>query len=996
MKRKLNLVLSGLLLLSAVPAMSGNTYADSGDGRVESGWFIEDFENGTPAGWDVGMFYMANGGVDNSRAMHGETFMGSDDERTLTTHYVSMGENPSVAFDYKVVDLRFGSDNEAAADPDNVSFHLDVSDENGENWTTVYRIQPADGDATHIMSNKFARITVPLPQYAGKTCRIRIALDYFLGAEFQYCRYIFDNVEAGSRAACNLSVSGLNGPAFIDKGKVAEYAVTVSNKGTSLVNGQRIDLVGPDGNPVADTTVDALAPESSATAVFRWTPTAEGQFGLKAVAVVDGDADPSDNETPVLNVRVYNDGPAVMTVGEANGKPSPSAPVNFYGRNSYVQTIYNANEIGTSGVILTGLAYDTQFGLPLQTSDMTVWIGETDKETFENVNDWIDPASLSKVFEGKTYVSMERQKMELAFQTPYEYQGRNIVVCILRNDKDFYSGLNFIQDSDARFARATLASGNDLTEPTESADGEMVYPVGPEHPGEGLMLDLIPVTGFVGEMKPAGLVKGFVRDAAGNPLVKATVSVTGTMLTVAPDAEGYFEIPLAAGEYTLATKCPGFFDRTDDVTLSEGDVAEIDIELTALNSYVAAGSVKDMAGNPVPGLTVRALGYRNYRTVTAEDGSFRFPKILSADGKDYTLTAGGAGYKESALKVDLTEGESISFTVSEQLMRPYRVEASIDADKVSVKWEDPLMEYSYDAPGAQVNDVAGYEGWMNSVIGTAFPYNTQLHEVSWFTTDVNGTTHATVNIVITELDEIGWPTRNVIKVVEDVPNVDNKWSSLRFDEPLECPRGFFVGVNYPYDNTNVDICFTEPDDSHPVLEGRYFGCDDINFESDSRSRFADLSPYYKGNMLVRAAGVDCGAVDYTDYDRNRAPRSGEAQAVSVTYDVYRFVEGESQEVWTSVATGLNLNEFDDTSVAQMPKGKYGYAVAARYPSGVSEFRTSNLVDTNLMDIELPDAEPASEITGVYRLDGTAADARLQPGVYIVKYSDGTARKIIVK
>ena len=988
------LILLLLFVVGLIPARAENSSE-----RVETGWFLEDFENGTPEGWDIGMYYMSSGGVNDSRAMHCESYY-DEVGNSLVTHFTRMGDNPYVSFEYKVYGLQFGSFDSTAAESDDVRFRVDVSDDEGATWTTVYRIQPEDGDMCHQKNSDFTRITIPLPQYSGKTCRIKIVLDYFISAEMKYCRYVFDNIEAGTQSDIDLGVSALSGPLFVTAGHAVEYTVTVDNKGSDMVSGETIELRDGDGNVIATTTFPEVSPSESVKVILTWTPDREGVTGISATVNTRRDADPSNNTTPVSYVRVYDNGPASIAVGKVEGKPSPTAPVNFYTRNSYIQTIYNANEIGYPGMSITGLRYGCVFKLPLQTCPITVWIGETDKENFSNSTDWIDLDNLTKVFEGCTYIDDVRQEMEIAFQTPYEYKGKHLVVCMSYNDNDFYDGLNFKQDNNERFANATLAAANDITEPQEKPDGEITYPVSPEHPGEGITYALIPVVDLIGTKYPTGNVRGIVKDDKGNPLSNAVVKVKGTPISIHAESDGRYEIPLLAGNYTLAYQCHGYFDHTEEIEISEGSNLSVDVRLTQLNSYVAKGKVSDMSGTPVAGLTVNALGYRNYKTTTGEDGSYSISGIASADGSDYTIRVSGAGYEPIGHKVDLSDNTPIDFTIKEQLVRPYRVDASVKESAVHVKWENPVKEYSYDAPGAQVNNYAAFIGWINSVIGTAFPYKTMLREVMWFTTDLSGTSHPSVNIVITELDEIGWPTRHVIKVINNVPNTDNQWSRYEFDEPLECPYGFFVGLNYPYGNGNIDICFTEPDEEHPVVERRYFGCDDINFESDKRGRFADMAPHYNGNMLVRAVGDDLGDVDYTDYNKNYAPRKSatghpDVPTVACTFDVYRFAEGQTEDCWTLIQQDVTGNELTDTSVMGLGKGKYGYAVAARYPSGVSTYRVSGLVDITGSGLSNVDTEIPQPV-GIYRINGTKVQGKPEPGVYVIMYSDGSARKTTIK
>lgn len=939
-------------------------------------WLSEDFENGTPEGWDIGMFYMSSGGVDDSRAMWSESFLGDD---ALITPAVDMGSNPTFSFDYKVNGTKFGNPEAYAADPANVKFRIEVSDDNGATWQTVYRIQPEGGDLRHVMSNGFARISINLPQYSEKTCRIKIAIDQFLKDMSDYCMYIIDNVSAGTPPLADLQIAELSIPAFLKTGEATSFNVTVTNRGVTAIDTYTVTLVDRDGNTLATSGALTIQPSSTNIETLKWTPSQSGIFYVSATANVDNDTNPDNNKTAESTVRIYSDETKTLGMGQPSPKTDYFLPVNFYSRNNFIQSIYGANELGINATTITGLRYDTDFPLSLQSCPLSVWVGETEKNKFENTSDWVSIDKLTKVFDGQVFIDSERQVMEIAFDQPVEYHGGNLVVCFHRSDKDFFMDLNFYQDFDKRFTQHSLGLFND----------DVNAPIDPATPsGDGKLYDYVPVVQLITLPAKQGAVTGTITDTAGNAIQDATVGVSGTSLSTKTDAEGKFKLNLAVGSYTLNISRPAYFDTDKQINIAENATTDAGkIQLTRLNSFKVSGRVTNQNGTPIAGAKVSALGYFNYKVTTDAEGRYSFEELLSADGRDYTLSVVASGYENLSKAVDLTKENTFDIEMKNRHDRPFSVRATAESGTVTVEWDEPMRELRYDAPGVEIFDYLGYQGWSASVIGTAFPANMSLKEIQWFTTDMGGTEHATVSIVVTELDEIGWPTRRVLKVIQDAPNKDNEWSSYVFDTPLECPNGFYVGLNYPFGNSNVDICLSRPTEEFPVAEKRFFACDDINFQSDERIRFVDLSQYYNGNLLIRATGIDHGDVDYNDYSNEQPAKK--APVADCRFSVYR-VNGEE---WTMIADDLDTYSYTDA--AALAPGEYVYAVAAKYPTGTSKYRLSAPLTLTEGAIEAIETD-GPEIVAIYSADGRSLTSLPDHGICIVRYSNGTCKKIIVK
>lgn len=140
-----------------------------------SNYIFEDFEDGTPEGWGLNNFHFRNSdGVNKSRCLEAWSLY----EPSVTTNIVEMGDNPILAFSYMGTEYDYTGKQETKTPKDGqyVKFTLEVSDNGGNSWKEFYRVAP-DGDMVHETSSEFTRIEIPMPEYANKSCLLRLTCD---------------------------------------------------------------------------------------------------------------------------------------------------------------------------------------------------------------------------------------------------------------------------------------------------------------------------------------------------------------------------------------------------------------------------------------------------------------------------------------------------------------------------------------------------------------------------------------------------------------------------------------------------------------------------------------------------------------------------------------------------------------------------------------------------------------------------------------------------
>ena len=116
-------------------------------------------------------------------------------------------------------------------------------------------------------------------------------------------------------------------------------------------------------------------------------------------------------------------------------------PVNTYWRHSYVQSIYDASEIGDPGVI-TNIAFNYIRTAPLTKTNQFIYLGHTTKSTFSGTSDWVPLTDLTLVKAATITYDNDNTWLNIEFDTPFEYEGGNLVVAVLNNHGTYVNSDN--------------------------------------------------------------------------------------------------------------------------------------------------------------------------------------------------------------------------------------------------------------------------------------------------------------------------------------------------------------------------------------------------------------------------------------------------------------------------------------------------------------------------------------------------------------------------
>ncbi len=148
----------------------------------------------------------------------------------------------------------------------------------------------------------------------------------------------------------------------------------------------------------------------------------------------------------------------------------------------------------------------------------------------------------------------------------------------------------------------------------------------------------------------AAYLEGIVVDAeTGEEIQDATISFQGISLEEVSNINGEFKTGTAlAGDYTLDISKSGYFPTTEQVTLVNGEITELIVELQPKPSFAITGQVVDAeTGAPINNAKVRILNDEFAFNVAADsEGNFSINTFFEGN---YTVAAGKWLYKTTVL-----------------------------------------------------------------------------------------------------------------------------------------------------------------------------------------------------------------------------------------------------------------------------------------------------------------------------------------------------------
>lgn len=126
---------------------------------------------------------------------------------------------------------------------------------------------------------------------------------------------------------------------------------------------------------------------------------------------------------------------AQVPIGSQDGTTS-NTPITSCQNYSYTQQIVHQDEINAVPGDITSISFyfDNTTGSNVNSSDWTIYLGNTTKESFTNNADWVAYDQLTEVFSGTVTYPAQGNFMLITFDTPYPYTNvDNLVIAVDEN-----------------------------------------------------------------------------------------------------------------------------------------------------------------------------------------------------------------------------------------------------------------------------------------------------------------------------------------------------------------------------------------------------------------------------------------------------------------------------------------------------------------------------------------------------------------------------------
>lgn len=889
----------------------------------------EDFEAGDPQGWEYTIsavntdYYLGHNGPRNfyTRSVY---CLSEDGPVGFTTHYVDLGDDPEFSFWYKMTDCDLmGVASGPTADEIPV-MQASISIDNGMTYEPFWELGQ-DSGLHHKQSSDFQQIRIPLKEYAGKRCRVKLEMwGDIHPLEHDFIIQV-DDVALGTPHKTDLRAVNLSGDDQIQVGEQANESVFVENLGTEAVSSYKVSIIDEDGNVLSEKSETSLGAGEKKRVSLAWVPEAEGPKRIKAVVSTENDGEKSNDASNILAVDVLSPDNTAIKIGSGREFMSSSVPLNLGSRETASQTLYYANEIGTDRGTISSVELTACFATDHLTEAFEVFLAETDRDDYSDKG-WEDTSLFKQVFKGQVFIPEGTSEFVIPFDTPYEYNGKNLVLMI-RKMSDWFIVNKPLVVYKSDNLRSTFCS--------YLRRGEMI-------PGDYSEREAVNVYARLKvniTKSPNGEVSGKVTDSDGS-VAGAKVAVAGTQLFTFTDNDGNYTLPeIAEGNRSLTVSKYGYYtSEGNEVEVTDGCKLIKDLRLEAFPKFTVSGTVSSETGEPIADTRVYLEGYADYKAVTDNNGHYEITGIYGNTGTDYTLKTESAFFEPYRQKgLDIKADGEINIVLKDSHYRVHNLRATQEEETLRLDWDEPITEFKHDN-GKPVDYMGWNHGHSECAIFTTYHKRILVKEIRWYTSAVYGP-HANFNVFLFGIGEDGYPDpNNILYMAKNVDYTDESWNTHVLKTPVEV-EGCAVGVSC---DGLLGLGRTEANEEYPFTPlMHFFSGDSYRYELG----IADFTSYMDCHPMLRIGGDFLGDLDGKDVKGSRSA----IRRPACEYTVFRLSGPDWKErvlVGTTTETGI-----EDKGFAELPVGSYRYAVVSNYEGGDSEEVISSVITVKKSGIE---------------------------------------------
>lgn len=300
---------------------------------------------------------------------------------------------------------------------------MDVTFDGGQNWQPLWE-KPLG--LLNIPQDEFTYyITTP-----SGASEMQIAFR-FDGNNLGINGWAIDDIIVEDAMQNDLLVANIMGSTTPKVGEPAFFMAEVQNGGKITQTNYTVKLMTENGTELASAIGEPIEfAEKKYLMLNTWNPTAQQMGTHKVYAVVnfDQDQNTTNNESSKLVIDVISADTQNNQVGSGSYPLIHSTPYNFFNLNSLSQSLYLSSQIGEveESSAITGIQYTCQFDDDVQDVPIQIYLAETTKTDLST--DWADPSTFTLVYDGLMDFQKGFNSLYIPLDTPYNYQGGNLVI----------------------------------------------------------------------------------------------------------------------------------------------------------------------------------------------------------------------------------------------------------------------------------------------------------------------------------------------------------------------------------------------------------------------------------------------------------------------------------------------------------------------------------------------------------------------------------------
>ena len=540
--------------------------------------------------------------------------------------------------------------------------------------------------------------------------------NYVYFDDFRIEELLDNNLEATSVRNLN------NTPSAGDK---ISTGVVYTNRGTTSAKSFTVQLLDNDNNVLGSSTVRRpLAAGATGTANIAWTvPDVEGTFAVRGKVLMSGDECANDDETVPVYLNVQGEGLRAVTIGTSSDV-SENVPFKYYGR-IVSESVYKAEDFQGMAGNIDSLSFKVRMGMERDFLNVPfkIFVANTDQPDLNT--GWIQPTSMTKVFDGNIDLKTGVYDLTIPFSEPFCYTGGNLAVLVVGpEDGTLFSqeggGMGAYVSEYGWGASRTYVSLSMAPAPDLNALNNEV----------GSYFSYVPNATFFFNPSNCGSLTGTVTDAEGNPVKGATVSggeYSGFKnIKTTTDAEGKYFIkyfPAQTYDTQISATAKAYSDFSDYATIAEGDTTTLNITMKKCAVVRLSGKVTSATDNatPVLGATIAISGDNDLTTTTDAEGGYSLSGVYAQ--KNYTIKVTAPGYEVYdyyggyPVIFDSADDSTATFDINltPTTAAPYSAEAVDEGNKAVVTWQKPIENITLTKTSDKV--VGQFGGAYNMYIG---------------------------------------------------------------------------------------------------------------------------------------------------------------------------------------------------------------------------------------------------------------------------------------